>query len=407
MEAEKKNFANSKAFRNTSEPAKESWFRCLSYSVFFALAIFACSDQTDNSTSESKTYRINTEDAVPCESLAELIKQYEIVPLETKQDALISEPTKIRVVNERIFIFDEPAKRVLAFDSSGRFISVIGKKGKGPEEYGSLQDFEVDTDRDLLIFLDISQLAILEYDFDGKFLRKVSLNSYYYALGVGAGCFYLAGSYDAESHKNLLVKNLKGRIISEFFEFPKDMQSAIFYSFTGGVYTNPSSTLYCDALSAQVFLVTPDEVNLKYTFKFKGDMWPESERHKAMEFSSNINNFNKYSWLYPPFYENHNALAFVYRENGKFKRGYFLKKNQQVIFSDGFKKDLISSVVSAPVGWHEEGEFISFVSRSAFQNFVKENPTPSSPHDNLFDLMKSRPIEDNPVLIIYNLKKSL
>ena len=403
---EKEDLPNSE-IRKTSEPANKSWFRCLSYGVFLALAIFACSDKTDNTTSESKTYRINTADAVSCKSLAELIEQYEIVPLETNQEALISEPTKIRIVNGRIFVFDELAERVLTFNSSGQFITVIGKKGKGPEEYGSLQDFEVDTDRDRLIFLDISQLAILEYDFDGNFLRKVSLDSYYYALGVGKGHFYLAGSYRAESRKNLMVKSEYGENVNEFFEFPEDVQGGIFYSMSGGIYTNSNSSLYSDVLSAEVFFVSPEEVYPKYKFEFKGQMWPESEKHRALDFTSNPNNLKTISWLYPPFYENENALTFLCVENGKFKRGYFLKKKQQVIVSDGFKADLLSSVISVPGGWHEDGRFVSIVSRSAFQNFVKENPTPSSPHDNLFDLMKSRPIEDNPVLIIYNLKKSL
>lgn len=98
-----------------------------------------------------------------------------IVILEMTEDALISNIQKLATTEEYIFILDEMTKHILKYTRDGKFVSLLNKKGKSPEEYLSLTDFMVDEKNKRIEILDIFSNRLISYDFDWNFVSSKKL----------------------------------------------------------------------------------------------------------------------------------------------------------------------------------------------------------------------------------------
>jgi hypothetical protein len=67
--------------------------------------------------------------------------EWDIVALETTDDCLITDINRIVYQNNKYYIFDKTGNTVFMFDSVGKFISKLYKKGEGPDEYSQLEAF--------------------------------------------------------------------------------------------------------------------------------------------------------------------------------------------------------------------------------------------------------------------------
>lgn len=95
------------------------------------------------------------------------------IPLETSDAALIGNITQIEVCNDRYYILDEKTEKLKVFDYKGKFLFDIGKKGQGSGEYLSINSFFVNAKENKVGIFDPSRLAVHEYNLEGKFLQTV------------------------------------------------------------------------------------------------------------------------------------------------------------------------------------------------------------------------------------------
>ena len=106
------------------------------------------------------------------------VSEYGILQLETTEESLLSNILKIRVYNDRIFILSGLSdSRLLAFDKDGKFITEVGRRGRGPAEYVKLHNFEIDPTGGELLLLDKAGKKILIHGLDGAFRREVEIPS--------------------------------------------------------------------------------------------------------------------------------------------------------------------------------------------------------------------------------------
>ncbi|MEA4936483.1 MAG: 6-bladed beta-propeller [Paludibacter sp.] len=80
-------------------------------------------------------------------SVYDLFSRIEIIPLETKQNSLltflIGEPDRVIVHENNFYFLDDSQHLIIVFNSEGKFLKKISKKGNGPEEYISIDDFNI------------------------------------------------------------------------------------------------------------------------------------------------------------------------------------------------------------------------------------------------------------------------
>ena len=78
------------------------------------------------------------------------------IPLETKDSVLLKDLYRVCWVDDRIFVFDrsDEINALFVFSDQGNFITRVGLRGQGPEEYLYLTHFFVDEKERILTLVD-------------------------------------------------------------------------------------------------------------------------------------------------------------------------------------------------------------------------------------------------------------
>lgn len=100
-------------------------------------------------------------------------KNVELIKLETSPSSLLGNINRIEMNDSLIFISE--FERLSLFTRKGKFVSQIGSKGNGPDEYIVLSSFYIDNEKQQVTIIDDYKNALLNYDFKGKYLSTVSV----------------------------------------------------------------------------------------------------------------------------------------------------------------------------------------------------------------------------------------
>lgn len=94
-------------------------------------------------------------------------------PLETTKESFIDFIYQLWM-NDSVILINNQGSGLLMFHQSGKFIKQIGKKGRGPGEYGSIYHFDVI--HDTIFVSSTGRRGFLRYTFDGTFCDEIKLN---------------------------------------------------------------------------------------------------------------------------------------------------------------------------------------------------------------------------------------
>lgn len=101
-------------------------------------------------------------------------KEISYIPFETTPECLIKSITKILVSDSYIFVSE--LNRLLQFDKNGKFLRQIGSAGRGPEEYGYVNDFCIDDQKKEIYIISIYAPKLWIFGFDGSFKNTINLS---------------------------------------------------------------------------------------------------------------------------------------------------------------------------------------------------------------------------------------
>ncbi|MCG8308507.1 MAG: 6-bladed beta-propeller, partial [Cytophagales bacterium] len=91
------------------------------------------------------------------------------IPLETTKESYIKFLSQVWVDDSLILIND--SQRLLMFSLDGKYIRQIGKRGKGPGEYGMIFNFVVV--QDTIYISSTGKKSLLKYALDGNFYKEI------------------------------------------------------------------------------------------------------------------------------------------------------------------------------------------------------------------------------------------
>ena len=97
-------------------------------------------------------------------NLSEIALDIEYIPLETTENSLISYIHDIKLDRDKFYIYI--LNEILCFDKQGRYLYKLDKKGRGPEEYVYIYDWDIDSEKGLLLIL--TNKKIIFYKDTGK-----------------------------------------------------------------------------------------------------------------------------------------------------------------------------------------------------------------------------------------------
>lgn len=101
---------------------------------------------------------------------SELISEFEYIPLETTSRSLVANTGNVIVTDSLIFVGGDDG--VFSFTREGKFLTRIGRKGRGPGEWIHLIHMSID-DAEEIIYFDTYE-ELLAYTYNGKFVRSIT-----------------------------------------------------------------------------------------------------------------------------------------------------------------------------------------------------------------------------------------
>jgi hypothetical protein len=109
-------------------------------------------------------------------SFSQFFDQQTITPLEMTPECMIKEINKSVYSNGLYYLLDIRQGAVFAFNTNGAFVFKIHRIGKGPEEYSSIEDFNLNPYTNTIDLL-CPQGKILQYNrSNGEFVNSLSLS---------------------------------------------------------------------------------------------------------------------------------------------------------------------------------------------------------------------------------------
>ncbi|MDR1737381.1 MAG: 6-bladed beta-propeller [Candidatus Symbiothrix sp.] len=151
--------------------------------------------------------------------LSTVIKSYRFITLETSDWCLLTNIKKIVDYKDKIFILDQKNNTgVFVFDTIGKYLYTIGKKGIGPDEIINLKSFVINKENDTLILLDAEGKKMLFFSLDGAFLSCEKLKYVYSSIELVDNRHLAAVTIGTASDYALQVLDLKGNITANLIK---------------------------------------------------------------------------------------------------------------------------------------------------------------------------------------------
>ena len=205
-----------------------------------------------------------------------LIGDYSYIPLETTDDCLIGEISKLCTDSSFFFVFDRRNNAAFRFSNKGFFLGKFSKKGRGPQEYTTLEDVALDKERKEVCLLDMGGRKMMFYDYGGTFLREEPL--YYFFLGLefwknklilNAG-MVTNTMYPGIDCNRLLVAEKSQEPLYKGFPYPQKLRRQFYTEndlFTFSVHDD--EVFYNYPLSDTIWQIKEGSCEAKYILKFK------------------------------------------------------------------------------------------------------------------------------------------
>ena len=334
---------------------------------------------------------------------SECFSNTQYIPLETNNNCLIATLDKVLFFNNSYYILDTKEDQVLVFDKKGKFLSKIGRMGKGPGEFISVDDIAIKDN--ILYLLARDSKKILSFDSGGTFLKEIKINAYCSNMIPGNNNdIYLYKNFsrgDTDSHTNILRVSINtGSVISEFHTI-KESQSGQGYSRT--TFTAHDNEIYCFFPNDYfIYKIENDSTIPAFRIDFgKENSLPEDSRYMNYDEIKQVTDIKKIGGIDRLIILNDNLIfSYVYTIFGNVAIYNFKTKN--------IHKGYLNGTLNFPllqgyfVGGFENKFNFATESRIVVHNLSVETEYKKAVENLSFSSNITR--EDNPILLITELK---
>jgi hypothetical protein len=195
----------------------------------------------------------------------DLFSDFKIIPLETVEGSVFSSFDDLRLINDTLFIFEQKyIKGVLIFSGEGKLISKISKPGRGPGEYVNPIAFDVDAINNEILIFDYANKKMNFYDYQGNFLRDITLNRKYQSFILSDKYIYAFCPFPSgkEDEKMLFQYDRKGNEVSGYINYSSILKGPkVVFPFQGGNFFKGNNDVkFYRPYSGSVYSISNDSV---------------------------------------------------------------------------------------------------------------------------------------------------
>lgn len=373
------------------------------FPVLCLLLFYSCSRQRstirDEEQIETITVSVNEmNNSIPWYSILDSIS---FIKLETDKDCAISNIRRIIVHDDHFYIHDFMNHRILVFNSKGKFISKIEKRGAGPGEYLDLRDFAID---DEFIYI-LTYNRILKYAFNGNYIEDIRIpelpeffsplqfmkydNTFYFWRGAfGAQKINRKKFSLIKTDLKMNVLETKFPIIGEFANSKKFTRHDENYYLT---YNWGNDTIY--ELSKFI--------RAKYYIDFGEDKLDEKDIPEGFgtvrrNFFTDLINTNKCGNISDVF-EDKNIVYFTFHKNNHLFHSIFIKENQTLYTGKlGLSQPISPLIIQGKV----QDKYYSILESFIVKGFLGKYYDSNSSYKFLKELLDVD-YDDNPVIMLF------
>lgn len=341
------------------------------------------------------------------------------VKLETTDRSLIGNITKMKILDNKIFILDGRPSNLFVFAKDGRFLNKIGRKGKGPNEYSVIRDFSIDKKNKKVIIYDDIASILLYYNFDGKISKKEKFPFRFWNFYLNDNKFFFYTGLSENKHikyvekYNLATRDLNSTFV-EKFAIPINNKQANFVAKNHFSFNSNIPTFSLGVERNVIYDLSNDKVSAMYKIDF-GKLTINKDHLDSKQFRNSV--FKETDNLGLALYDGNHLMSETYLYfNFKFKHNKYLNKNHVIynrdsgnlliwnkfISNDPYSLFKIYPLYLIP----KENIFVSTIDPSALKQVAPRilDRKGYENQNHIKDLYYSVKENDNPILLFYKIK---
>ena len=339
------------------------------------------------------------------DEMLDRVKSIDYIKLDSSEPVGVI--NKMIVTKDKIFILDAyVAQQIFVFSKMGKLLYRIKNKGRGPKEYQSIRDMQVDTIRNEILVNDALARSYLYFSTDdGAFLRKeTGVANCYLAHIDSLYINYQAPEQDFNDNENwaILVSDKDSILYKGFEPTPLQNDNFINNSFT---YDCDGKLLFTPVYSDTVYqFMSISIVSPKYVIHQKKSIWNlYNQKIPPLEVDKLIkqNNYTRYAGK---FLDGGNYASFEIAHKWEeyiTPRPYFWDKRTDIVFAwDTANVDedaIVHEIIRQPIAVYGD-TFFGTCSPQIPEEYRK-NLSPKI--KNLLECSKE---SDNPIVVAYRLE---
>lgn len=233
--------------------------------IVLVIAVGGCIKRPSTYHDKGQILKVDFKDASP--SCTTYFDAVEVIPLESSDSSLMSDVWKAIGVDDTIFLFERTRYLLFAFKDNGDFISRIGKRGEGPEEYHTAYDFSRNPSTGHLTLLSPFG-ELVEYSSDNRFIGRKELTldktNYWGCEWMDKGRLALWSTVESDTPAVSVIDVASGKSLFDGWYHDRSTDALATHPlnvYDGILYFTPP-------LGNTVYTILPDSMKAAYTWDF-------------------------------------------------------------------------------------------------------------------------------------------
>lgn len=319
--------------------------------IVFVFTFYGCNSNTPSLDLNNKnTISINL-DKNDSLSIYDLFDKVELIPLQTDSSSvfnfLLGQPDQVLIYDNKFYFLDKKQSAILLFEKNGSFIKKINKKGKGPGEYSSISDFHINRFTGNLEILSEFGFIIIYDSLGEKYIETIKLpfTAIHYFANISSDLYAF---YSAAKGGEILFysKNNSKEVGTSDYKLPKWLRSTVFSPPRSPFYVFNNDVLFTQVYNGEVSEISGTELNLKskYYWDFGkknfniSDIPVDEDENFYFDLGKKIG--NKFPNLFLIYAENEDYYFTRFKFKNRYKHLIFVKKNNTYFLFDEFSGGL-------------------------------------------------------------------
>ena len=379
----------------------------INYLAIFIVMVstFACTSNVPTYQGEIPCTTIHVDVSSPDFLTHNNVIDKKIIQLETTDESVFGDISKLLVADDRIFILDgQVAQGLFVFDMQGNFLFNVGRRGGGPGEFYSINDFFLDTLNRSISIYDANMRKLYYYDWTGKYTHTHDFSK----LWLFACCPLDSKTFALDFTKTALFANRFHLLLVDddneaFFRYkPLEMDYGLANNFHIAFYSGHNKTYYVPTLCDTIFEIDTTGIVGGIHIDFGKSMLPH-DFLKDVRHSEHAKKLlsSRYCYGVKDISETTDMLSFIYHYGDHKSVAFYDKKSQKTYNAIAFFPMPLTSYNDYFVGINDYVYDMKQTTDKNFKDhFIQWKDVMGEENWSLIDNVKEA---DNPLVILYKI----